>query len=367
MSAGGPRPRACLEGLRPYQPGKPAETVRREHGLARVVKLASNENPYGCSPGARRAAAAALRQAHIYPDGSSPDLRRALAGALRCPPEAVMLGAGSNELLLLLGQGYAGPGDEVLTAEMSFTVYETVARLADARLVTVPLRDHAYPLESMARAITAKTRIVFVANPNNPTGTAVHPEALRRFLDRVPARCLVVLDEAYHEYMESRYRTPSLRWVRERCNLVVLRTFSKAYGLAGLRIGYGVAPPAVAAVVEKVRAPFNLTRPAQAAAEAALADPDYMHQAVARVTAERKRLDQGLRGLGFATTPSQANFIFCRVPVADAAVWFERLQRFGYIVRPCGARHLRITVGTPSQNGGLLRALRRVGRSFSQD
>ncbi len=360
MSPGAPALRPGLETLAPYEPGKPIEEVQREYGLARVIKLASNENPLGPSPRVLRALRAAQKQVHFYPDGSCHRLRQAVAGRLRCRPGNLVFGNGSNELLVLLGLAFLRPGDEVLTSDSSFVVYYTVPKLMDARLVTVPLREYAYDLEAMAAAISAKTRIVFIANPNNPTGTAVRPRDLERFLARVPPGCLVVLDEAYQEYLDAGFRTPSLGWVRDGGNVVVLRTFSKAYGLAGLRVGYGIAPREVAQAVERVRPPFNVGSLAQAAALAAWSDAAYVRRSVALARRERRWLERALARRGYAPVPSQANFVFLPLPSGTARSLFTRLLRLGVIIRPAGEASVRITVGTRPQNARLLQALEKI-------
>lgn len=353
--------RACVRDILPYQPGKPIDDVKREFGLAQVIKLASNENPLGASPRAKRAAAVALKDAAMYPDGGCFYLRQALARRLGVAPAMILLGNGSNELLVQLGEAYLNPGDELLTSQMTFVVYATTAQLMNAKLVQTPLRDYAFDLEAMARALTPKTRMVFIANPNNPTGTAVEPAALARFMKRVPESCLVVLDEAYFEYADRGRMADTVGWVKAgRPNLVVLRTFSKCYGLAGLRVGYGVAHPAIVQTIDRVRTPFNVSIPAQAAALAALSDQAHVRRSVALARRERLWLWKQLKAAGFEAVPSQANFIFARVPSGDGRALFEALQRRGVIIRPMGGPYVRITAGTRPQNEKLIKALKKV-------
>jgi histidinol-phosphate aminotransferase len=355
--------RPCVAGIQPYQPGKPVEEVERELGIKKAVKLASNENPLGPSPLALQALHQATRQAHIYPDGSSYHLRQALAAFHKIPAEEFLLGNGSNELLILLGQAFLEPGDEVLTSQDSFSVYGTVAQLMNAGLVTVPTRDFTFDLAALAAGITAKTKIIFIANPNNPTGTVVRTEALKTFIDQVPAGCLVVLDEAYYEYADPDCMGPTLAWAREKNNLVVLRTFSKVYGLAGLRVGYGVASAEVRDAIERVRAPFNVNSLAQAAAVAALKDRAHLRTVVSLARRERRRVEKALKALGFTTAPSQANFIYALVPDRlgmTGRAFYEAAMRLGVIIRPFAGASVRITLGTEKENDKLLKAVKTI-------
>lgn len=355
-----PAIRSGVQAIAPYQPGKPIEEVKRELGLSRVIKLASNENPLGPSPAAVRAGSQALREAALYPDGSCYRLRKALAGRLGTDPDQILLGNGSSELLILLGRAFVSPGEEVLTSQMSFVLYQTLAQLQDASLITVPMKDFTFDLEALARAVTPKTRMILIANPNNPTGTAVDPKALENWLEAVPSDCLVVLDEAYYEYLEPKLRPASLHWAANRENVVVLRTFSKVYGLAGLRAGYGVASRRIKEALDRVRDPFNVNHIAQAAAAAALADPAHVRRTVALARSERRRLAGELRKLKFLVIPSQANFLLVSVPDRDAQSWFQALLEQGVITRPVVGPFLRITLGTRPQNEKLVRACGRI-------
>jgi histidinol-phosphate aminotransferase len=355
--------RKCLQAVVPYQPGKPIEEVQRELGLKDVIKLASNENPLGPSAKAMRAAEKAVAAAAMYPDGSCYRLRHALAKFYDWNPEGIILGSGSNELLLLLGQAFLNPGDEVLTSQMSFAVYPAVAQLAEARFVATPMREFTFDLKALSKAVTDRTKIIFIANPNNPTGTMVSPTELEKFVRRVPASCLLVLDEAYYEYTDPLWRPDSLSWVLRQPNVAVLRTFSKAYGLAGMRVGYGLVSPEVAHAVERVRAPFNVNHIAQEAAMAALADSLHVKRSVALARREREWLTVHLGKYGFEAVPSQTNFVFANVPRGTGQTWFAELMKHGVIIRPMPGPYVRITLGTRDQNERLIEAIKAIQNS----
>lgn len=357
---------AHLKDLPVYQPGRPIEEVARQYGLDpdRIVKLASNENPLGPSPRAREALQKALDTVHLYPDGHAFALRQRLAAKLGVTPEHLIFGNGSNELLEFIGHVLLEPGVDVVVSQYCFAVYPLVTRMFGANLVTVPARNHAHDLAAMRAAITPRTRVVFLANPNNPTGTWAPAAELRAFVESVPANVLVVLDEAYIEFLEDPPDfLPDLR-SGARPNLLLLRTFSKIYGLAGLRVGYGIGVPALIAALEKVRQPFNLNRLAQVAALAALDDDEHVQRTRRNNRQGLEQLQTGCRELGLPYLPSAANFLLVRV--GDGAAVFEALQREGVIVRPMGAYDLpewiRISVGTPEENQRCLEALRKVMR-----
>lgn len=353
-----------LQSLPVYQPGRPIEEVARELGLApaSIIKLASNENPLGPSRLAAAAMRKALAEIHLYPDGSAFYLKQKLAAKLGLTPGHLVLGNGSNEILELLGHALLGPEAEVVASQYCFAVYPIVTALFGARLITVPARQYGHDLEAMLGAITPNTRLVFVANPNNPTGTAVPPDVLAQFLARVPAGIVIALDEAYVEFLAE---PPDL--VREiragsKPNLILLRTFSKIYGLAGARIGYGIAAPELISLLEKIRQPFNVNAIAQAGALAALEDAAHADK-TRRITARGLKLyARAFRKLGLEFIPSSANFILVRV--GDGQRVFEQLQKQGVIVRPMGGYQLpewiRISVGTPKQNQRCLDALKIV-------
>lgn len=344
--------RKNILGLKPYVPGKPVEELERELGVSNASKIASNENPLGPSPRVVRALEGALPGLARYPDGAAHNLTQALSRYLKVPGDRILLGNGSNELIVLLGQMVLNPGDEVLTADNSFFVYTLAAQLFGAVPRTVPLKDHAYDLQSMARALTPKTRLVFLCNPNNPTGTFVPLLAVEAFLKICPPDVLVVLDEAYYEYVEEKTYFDSRNLLEDYPNLVVLRTFSKAFGLAGLRVGYGMGHPELASAYQKTRQPFNVNSLAQAAAQAALEDLPHMRNAVELNGRMRKKLREGLLRMGLAPVPSQANFVYVEVPAA--ADLYQALLRKGVIVRPMGPGALRVTTGTEEETAKFL-------------
>jgi histidinol-phosphate aminotransferase len=352
-----------LSGLIPYSPGKPIEDVERELGISDSVKLASNENPLGPSPKALQAIAGALPNLHRYPDGGGYALRQALSRHWGVPADWLILGNGSNELLDMVGRSFLMPGDEVLYARQAFIVYDMVAQVTGATKVAVPLENFAHDLPAMQAAITPRTKLVFLANPNNPTGTCVDPRALERFLATVPPDLIVVLDEAYYEYLPSEARPDALQFVRDGRRVLVLRTFSKIYGLAGLRIGYGIGPAPLVALLNRVREPFNTNSLAQVAAAAALDDADHVAASRAANEAGRAFLTAQCRAMGLAVVPSVANFLLVDTGRPGGQVT-DALLRHGVIVRPVAgygfATHLRITIGTAQENQKCVGALRAV-------
>ncbi len=353
-----------LNGLPVYQPGRPIEEVARELGLpaADIIKLASNENPLGPSRLAVAAMRRALAQANLYPDGNAFYLKQRLAAKLDVTPSNLVLGNGSNELLEFIGHALLGPGAEAVASEYCFAVYPIVTALFGARLVVTPARDYGHDLEAMLAALTPRTRVVFVANPNNPTGTIAPREELARFVSAVPEEIALVLDEAYIEFLDQPPDLlPEVRSGR-RPNLVLLRTFSKIYGLAGLRLGYGIGHPDFMAQLEKIRQPFNLNAIAQAGALAALDDTAHAER-TRRTNARGLRFfARAFRRLGLEYVPSSANFILVRVGQGERV--FEAMQKLGVIVRPMGGYQLpgwvRISIGTPKQNQRCLEGLEKV-------
>ena len=339
-----------------YEPGKPIEDVARELGLdpTTIIKLASNENPFGPSPRAKSAAVRALDQGELYPDGGCVALRARLARTCGLDINQLVVGNGSNELIELLGHVFLRPGDEVVMGNPAFAVYKLVALLFGAKPVEVPLVNHRHDLGRIAAAITPRTKLVFVCSPNNPTGTANTEAELLTFARALPEHVVAVLDEAYAEYVEN---APDLRpLVREGRKVVCLRTFSKIYGLASLRVGYGCAPAEIVAMLNRVRQPFNVNAIGQAAAVAALDDREFTERCARENRLGLAQLEAGIRQLGLECVPSVANFILVRV--GEGARVFEALQRRGVIVRPMKGYHmpewLRITVGTAEQNTRLL-------------
>ncbi len=347
--------------IAPYVPGKPIDELAREYGLAEetIVKLASNENPRGPSPRAREAIAAACAGITRYPDGNGFALKSALAARYGVQGEQIVLGNGSNDVLELATQAFLRPGDQAVYSRHAFAVYPLATQARGATGIEVPAREYGHDLDAMAKAITSQTRIVFVANPNNPTGTWLPPAAVKAFLTAVPRNVLVVLDEAYDEYLDATQRSASFAWLAEHPNLIVSRTFSKAYGLAGLRVGFGVMDAGAADMLNRVRQPFNVSSVAQAAALAALADTEYVAESAALNRAGLAQLTAALDAMRVAYVPSHGNFLL--VHVGDAARVYERLLRQGVIVRPVAnyglPEHVRVTVGLPDENRRFVAAL----------
>jgi len=354
-----PRP-AHLEGLERYEPGKPIEEVQRELGLRRVIKLASNENPLGPSPAAVAAAHSVLTQIHRYPDGPGALLRQALARRHRVEPSQVVIGNGSTDLIDLLARAFLGPGDNAVIAEEGFARFRQCvnARNGGARLVA--MRDHTHDLPAMARAVEARTRLVFVANPNNPTGTWNQRSELEAFLDTLPGHALLVLDEAYFDYADHPDYPSGLDYVRGGAPVVVLRSFSKVFGLAGLRVGYAVAAPEVVEAIDTVREPFNTNLVGHAAALAALEDNGHLVRSLELNRVEKGKLEEALVTRGLSFLPSLANFLCVDVGQDGTEVWRRLLAR-GMIVRPLRPyglhTWLRVSVGTPDENETFLEAL----------
>ncbi len=361
----GPKRRDCLDLIKPYVPGKPVEEVERELGLSDVIKLASNENALGPSPLAVQALKGFLERLHFYPDGNCFYLKRALAAKLAVESEQLIVGNGSDELLILLAAAYAGPGDEAVAPYPTFSEYEFAMRMMGGAPCYIPLAgaDFTYDLEAMAAAVNERTRLVFICSPNNPTGTIVKRAALERFLDRLPPGILVVLDQAYLEYATDPEHPSGLDWIRQGRPVIALRTFSKIYGLAGLRIGYGIAPAGVIEDLNRVRQPFNVNAAAQAAALAALGDEAHLRASRKLAEESRMQLAAGLAELGFRMVPSQTNFCFVDLRT-DSKQVFQALLRRGVIVRTGDIfgypTHIRVTFGTAAQNERFLEALKEV-------
>ncbi len=355
-----------VRAIAPYQPGKPISELARELGLEEsgIVKLASNENPLGASPKGLAAAQRALTDVGRYPDGSGFDLKQALSRRYRLAQDNVILGNGSNDVLELAARAFLAPGTSAVYSRHAFAVYPLVTQATGARGIEVPARDFGHDLEAMAAAIRSDTRLVFVANPNNPTGTWHGPDAVLAFLTKVPAGVLVVLDEAYNEYLPASDQAESARWVERFSNLLVSRTFSKAYGLAGLRVGYGLAQRQVAELMNRVRQPFNVNSAALAAAVAALDDDGFVRESFELNRAGMLQLTQGFKRLGLDWIPSHANFV--SVHVGQSTQLYQRLLELGVIVRPVAAysmpEHLRVTIGLESENRRFLEALKQVLR-----
>lgn len=354
----------CLAGLPVYQPGRPIEDVARELGLAPagIIKLASNENPLGPSPKALAAMQRILPHLHLYPDGNAFYLKQRLAAGLGLRPENLILGNGSNEILEFVGHALMRPGADIVVSQYCFAIYPIIAQMMGARVITVPARAYGHDLAAMRAAITPTTTVVFVANPNNPTGTLADPAAVRELVETVPPGVLLVMDEAYLEFLEAPVDLlPEIREGR-RPNLLLMRTFSKIHGLAGLRLGYGIGVPELVAALEKVRQPFNVNALAQAAALAALEDVEHLERTRSNNREGLRFLERELGALGREVVPSAANFVLVRV--GDGSRVFGELQKRGVITRPMGGYGLpefvRISVGTPAENARCVGALREV-------
>jgi len=350
-------------GLVPYSPGRPMEEVERELGLDDVLKLASNENPLGPSPLALQAIREALQGLHRYPDGGCYALRQGLSRRLGVTPEELCFGNGSNELLELVTRAFLGPGDEAVMGHPAFVVYRSVCQAVGAQIREVSLKDFTHDLRGMLKAVTARTKLVFLGNPNNPTGTYVSPTDLDDFVRALPPDVILVVDEAYREYIPRYLQPDLLRYVREGRHLLALRTFSKAYGLAGLRIGYGIGSTEMVELLNRVRQPFNVNTLAQKAALAALDDAGHLEETLRITEAGRKTMRSRLDALGLVTIPSVTNFILVNVGVEGKAV-VDALLRNGVIVRSMEGyglpTYIRVTVGTPQENSRALQALAEV-------
>jgi histidinol-phosphate aminotransferase len=348
-----------IESLVPYSPGKPIEELQRELGLTSVIKLASNENPRGPSPKALAVLADAATTLHRYPDGSAFRLRTALAERWKVSLDQVVVGNGSDEIIGMLVRAFLPPGDEAVMADQTFVIYHMEVTAAHGRPVVVPLRGFRHDLPAMADAVTPRTRLLFLCNPNNPTGTMVTASEVDRLMARIPKKVIVVFDEAYFEYVQAADFPDSLGFVRQHRNAIVLRTFSKIYGLAGLRIGYGVTTPEIAGYLNRVRPPFNANSLAQRAAVAALDDEEHVTQSRLLNRAEMAVMKTGLERLGFRPVPSEANFLYFDCG-RDGRTVFQALLKEGVIIRHIEGRMLRVTIGLPEENRRFLDALGKV-------
>lgn len=351
-----------LRDLAVYEPGKPIEETARELGAdaESIIKLASNENPLGPSPKALAAVRDSLTNTHLYPDGGGFYLREALAQKLGVARENLILGAGSNEVLEFLAHAFLNRGDEIVTSEHAFVAYKLIAAVFGARTIEVPSPDYRHHLDEMLRAITSKTRLVFIANPNNPTGTLLTQEEIDRFMAALPVHVVVAFDEAYFEYVA--HPPDTLKFVRDRENVIVLRTFSKIHGLANLRLGYGVAHPALIQVLQKTRQPFNTSGLAQIAATAALQDEEHLGLTKRLTDEGRAYFEEHFAAMKLEYIPSAANFVL--VEVGDGHAMFKHLLQRRIIVRALKGYHLdewiRISIGTMEQNRACIAALREV-------
>jgi histidinol-phosphate aminotransferase len=353
-----------LKYLPVYQPGRPIEEVARELNLpaGSIIKVASNENPFGPSPLAIAAMQKSLAGVNLYPDGNAFYLKQKLAAKLGVEPANLVLGNGSNEIIEFVAHALLAPGDDVVVSQFCFAIYPIVAKMFGANVVTVPAKNYGHDLPAMFRAITPKTRIVFVANPNNPTGTLAPREEIIELVNNVPDNVLLVMDEAYMEFLDDAINLVPLIRLGTRKNLILMRTFSKIYGLAGLRIGYGIANPELVSALEKIRQPFNINLLAQAAALAALDDDAHVRKTRANNFGGLEFFNRAFRDLKLEYVPSSANFILVRV--GEGQKVFDAMQKQGVIVRPMGGYQLpgwiRISVGTPQENERSLNVLKGV-------
>ncbi|WP_077728374.1 histidinol-phosphate transaminase [Methylocaldum sp. 14B] len=355
-----------VRALTPYLPGKPISELERELGLRNIVKLASNENPLGPSPKALEAARRASSEIHLYPDGSGFELKAALSRKLDVRPEQITLGNGSNDALELVARAFLSPQSKAIYSEYAFAVYSIVTQAVGAQAVVAPAHDgshgprYGHDLQAMAQAVDESTRVVFIANPNNPTGTYLTKSELRSFLGDLPEHVIAVVDEAYFEYVEAPDYPDCIEWLSDFPSLIVIRTFSKAYGLAGLRVGYAVSSPAIADLLNRVRQPFNVNSLALEAAKAALDDNDHLTRSVSLNREGLCRLSEAFTERDLSFIPSVGNFIMVDVGRPAAPV-YEALLRQGVIVRPVAnyglPNHLRVTVGTEEENRIFLAAL----------
>jgi histidinol-phosphate aminotransferase len=353
-----------VRAIAPYEPGKPVSELAREIGLdaSRIIKLASNENPLGVSPFARRAIESVLGELARYPDGNGFELKQALHDRYGIPMETIVLGNGSNDVLDLAARAFLTSNDEAIYSQHAFAVYPLAVQAIGARGVEVPARNYGHDLDAMRGAVTAKTRLVFIANPNNPTGTMLRSDALEAFIASIPDGVLVVLDEAYNEYLPREVAFDSLAWLERHANLVITRTFSKVYGLAGLRVGYAFASREVADLMNRVREPFNVNSVALAAAAAALRDTEFVRRSHELNRAGMTQVTSGLSVLRLEYIPSYGNFVSFRVK--NAADVFRRLLECGVIVRPIAGYgmpdHLRVSIGLESENARFLESLKQA-------
>ncbi len=349
--------------MTPYQPGKPIEELERELGLIHIVKLASNENPLGLGERAKAAIAAASADIARYPDGGGFSLKAALAAKHSIQPGQITLGNGSSEILELAARAFLTPEHESVFARHAFALYPILTQAAGAVARIAPARDYGHDLAAMRALINERTRLAFIANPNNPTGVLLSPSEVEAFIAELPEHVICVLDEAYYEFVAPELRAETLHWPERYPNLLVTRTFSKAYGLAGLRIGYGVSSPELADILNRVRQPFNNSNLALAAAEAALDDADFLQRTLALNQAGMRQLTEAFAELGLEWIPSHGNFIAVRVGEGAFSV-YEALLRKGVIVRPVAnydlPEYVRVSIGTEAENQTFIEALRQV-------
>ncbi|GBE04822.1 MAG TPA: histidinol-phosphate transaminase [Nitrospirae bacterium] len=349
-----------IKTIKPYVPGKPIEELERELGIEGSIKLASNESPLGPSSLALRVLREGLSGLNRYPDGSCYFLRNALSKTLGTAPDEILFGNGSNEIIELAVRTFMKPGDEAIMAHPSFVVYSMIVQAAGGKNVIVPLKDLRHDLDAMASEITERTKIIFIANPNNPTGTMNTKAEMEAFMEKVPEGVLVAVDEAYYEYVSSPDYADSLKYFRQGKDILILRTFSKIYGLAGLRIGYGIANILIITEMDKVRQPFNVNAMAQSAARAALKDRAHVEKAKKINERGKKYLYKELRAMKIRYVPTEANFIYIILEDDSASGLYEGMLKQGVIVRPMGKREIRVTIGLPKENKRFIAVLKEL-------
>jgi histidinol-phosphate aminotransferase len=348
-----------IASLTPYSPGKPLAELERELGISQAIKLASNENPWGPSPMALQVLEGAAPSLHRYPDGGAHYLRQALAERLKVDGDQVLVGNGSDEIISLLIRAFLSPGDEAVMADLTFVMYKLSVLGGHGVPVEVPLKNWVHDVPAMVDAVTDRTRLFFLCNPNNPTGTILTAKEIDGFLSKLPDHVVVVFDEAYYEYVRHPEFPDCLRYVREGRPVAVLRTFSKIYGLAGLRVGYGCTTKEIAGYVNRVRPPFNVNSLAQEAARAALSDDEHVAKSRAMNEAEMTFLEEKLTAMGLEPVPSQANFLYFNAGIDGKRV-YEALLREGVIIRHIRGPMVRVTIGQPTENRRFLESLTRV-------
>ncbi|MGF7185460.1 histidinol-phosphate aminotransferase [Desulfitispora alkaliphila] len=347
--------------IKPYVPGKPIEEVKRELGLNEIIKLASNENPYGASAKAVEAMKQTIEKIHIYPDANGFELKVALGEKYGFDPQCFILGNGSDENIKMIAQAFLNPGEEVVFGAPSFMAYDFAAKVMDAEVKAVPLKENCYDLEGMLQEITDKTKLVFICNPNNPTGTIVKKHQLEQFINQLPEHVIAVIDEAYAQYADDPQFVSGIDYVRQGKQVIVLRTFSKIYGLAGIRVGYGIASPEIIAMIERVREPFNTNLVAQAGAIAALRDAAHLSFCRKENIIQKKVLEDQFKKLGLSWIDTQANFIMLDTGI-DATELHQEMLKQGVIIRPGHVfgmpTYIRVTIGTPEENKKFIEALK---------
>jgi len=347
-----------VQALKPYVPGKPIEELERELGIKNSIKLASNENPLGPSPAALSAIKDSFSDLNRYPDGNGFYLKEALSEMLKVSEDELVLGNGSNQLLNIAAWTFMQDGDEAVMATPSFVVYAMAVQSVGGKSVEVPLKNYTHDLSAMADAITPRTKIIFIANPNNPTGTINKKQEFDKMMEKVPDNVLVVADEAYYEYVSDPDYADSMKYLRSNKNILILRTFSKIYGLAGLRLGYGLAKKEIISEMNKLREPFNTNSIAQKAGLAALRDKKHVNRSKNANEGGKRFLYFQLDALGLKYVPTEANFIY--IPVEDSMSVYEGLLKMGVIIRPMGPKAIRVTIGLPEENKRLIDSLKKI-------